>query len=478
MKTARTIVPTLLLLCLSIGHAYGQQTPPPPGPVFPSFAGLVARVGPAVVNISTVTSNRDQGAPFHFFFGENDGQFRDFFRKWFGEVPERRRPQKSLGSGFIIDPSGLILTNYHVVQNAEEITVRLSDQREFKATVAGRDEKTDIALVTITSPPPNLPVLTLGDSDRMQVGDWVLAIGNPFGFSHTVTHGIISATGRVIGLGPYDHFLQTDAPVNPGNSGGPLINMAGEVIGVTTAIFASGQSIGFAIPSTMAKTVVGQLREKGRVVRGYIGVFIQEVTPDLAKTLGLKEATGALIGDVVPGGPSDKAGFLRGDVIMVFDGKPVKNYSDLPLIVAATPVGSSVQVTLIRDGKTLVKEITIAELKDDAAKTEQPEDKGGLLQKRLGLTLSDITPALQRKFQLKEMSGVVVTGVRPGGPAAKAGIRQGDQIVEVNRRAVAAIDDFILAIQKSEDKPVLVLVRRGKVQRYTTIEPEVTKPSG
>lgn len=328
-----------------------------------SFADLVEKVKPAVVNISTETTVRIPGNPFRHFFGpDEEGPFGDFFKRFFGDIPDRELKQQSLGSGFIIDKDGYIITNNHVVEGADEIKVKLADKREFKAKVVGRDPKTDLALIKISSIFKDLPTLPLGDSDKIRVGDWVLAIGNPFGLEHTVTQGIISATGRVIGSGPYDNFLQTDAPINPGNSGGPLINLKGEVIGINTAIIASGQGIGFAIPSNMAKTVITQLKEKGKVIRGWIGVSIQTLTPELAQSFGLKETRGALVADVVPGGPADKAGLKRGDIIISFDGKEINEMSELPKIVAETPIGKTVNVKIIRNGKEKILKMTIAPL--------------------------------------------------------------------------------------------------------------------
>ncbi len=326
-----------------------------------SFADLAEKVKPAVVNISTETTVRIPGNPFRHFFGpDEEGPFGDFFKRFFGDIPDRELKQQSLGSGFIIDKDGYIITNNHVVEGADEIRVKLADKREFRARVVGRDPKTDLALIKISSVFKDLPTLPLGDSDKIRVGDWVLAIGNPFGLEHTVTQGIISATGRVIGSGPYDNFLQTDAPINPGNSGGPLINLKGEVIGINTAIIASGQGIGFAIPSNMAKSVISQLKEKGKVTRGWIGVSIQSLTPELARSFGLKETKGALVADVEPGGPADLAGIKRGDIIISFNEIEIKEMSDLPRIVAETPIGKTVNVKIIRNGKEKVLRITIA----------------------------------------------------------------------------------------------------------------------
>lgn len=329
-----------------------------------SFVELVEKVTPAVVNISTITTVRIPGNPFRHFFGPpEESPFGDFFRRFFGDIPDREVKRQSLGSGFIIDKEGYIITNNHVVEKAEEIKVKLSEGKEYQARVVGRDPKTDLALIKISSPFKDLPTLPLGDSDKVKVGEWVLAIGNPFGLEHTVTQGIISATGRVIGAGPYDNFLQTDAAINPGNSGGPLINMKGEVIGINTAIIATGQGIGFAIPSNMAREIVSQLREKGKVVRGWIGVSIQTLTPELAQAFGLKEAKGALVAEVTAGSPADIAGLKNGDVIVLFDGHEIKDTKDLPRIVSETPVGKTVEVKVIREGKERIFKITVAEMK-------------------------------------------------------------------------------------------------------------------
>lgn len=326
-----------------------------------SFADLAEKVKPAVVNISTETTVRIPGNPDRHFFGfEEEGPFGDFFKRFFGDIPDRELKQQSLGSGFIIDKEGYIITNNHVVEGAEEIRVKLADKREFKARVVGRDPKTDIALLKISSVFKDLPTLQLGDSDKIRVGDWVLAIGNPFGLEHTVTQGIISATGRVIGSGPYDNFLQTDAPINPGNSGGPLINLKGEIIGINTAIIASGQGIGFTIPSNMGKSIITQLKEKRKVTRGCIGVSIQTLTPELAHSFGLKEPKDALVADVESGGPADIAEIKRGDIIISFNGKEIREMSDLPKIVAETPIGKTVAVKIMRNGKEKVLRITIA----------------------------------------------------------------------------------------------------------------------
>ncbi len=433
-----------------------------------SFADLAEKVRPAVVNISTTTTVRVPGMPFQHFFGPQEGLPDDFFKQFFGQgqVPDQEMKQQSLGSGFIIDRDGFIITNNHVVEKAEEIKVKLSDGREFKAKVVGRDPKTDLALIKIASTFENLPVIELGDSDKMRVGDWVLAIGNPFGLEHTVTQGIISATGRVLGSGPYDNFLQTDAPINPGNSGGPLVNLKGEVIGINSAIISGGQGLGFAIPSSLAKSIVSQLREKGKVVRGWIGVTIQLVTPDIAKSFGLKEARGALVSDVFQGGPADRAGIKQGDIIVAFNGKNVKNSNDLPRIVAETPVGKDVDVAVIRNGKEEHLKVKVEELTEQrmAAQSQAPVQS-------FGMKLDDITPKWQKMLGIRERVGVVVVGVDPGSVAAEAGIQPGDVITQANRQPVHNLAEFNAVMAKVEKgAPVLFLLKRGGQTFFVTLE--------
>jgi serine protease Do len=433
----------------------------------PSFSQLIKQIAPAVVNISSETVLKPDASSEDQPTGGDEG-FRDFVEKFFGNRPDRAMKRKALGSGFLIDPSGLILTNNHVVQKATAITVVLADQREFKAKVIGTDPKTDIALIKITSK-ERLPSLPLGDSDKMEVGDWVIAVGNPFGLSSTITHGIISAKGRVIGLGPYDDFLQTDAPINPGNSGGPLLNLRGEVIGVTTAM-GSGQSIGFAIPSNLARTVSDQLKDKGKVTRGYIGASIQDVTPQLAQAMGLKDTKGALVGDVVEGAPADLAGVKRGDVIISFGAKPVRSANDLPILVAGTPVGKTVPMTFIREGKEKTVQVHVQELKEEKGGrtkgTENPESSG-----ELGMSINNITPALQQQLGLKERNGVLVAEVKNGSPASEAGIEQGDVILSVNRKQISNVSEFRAAVAAAKKgQPLLMLIKRESTSLFVTIE--------
>jgi serine protease Do len=470
-----TVVNLVALIILSvflgigIGSQHGCEKLPGRSQFigFPkSFADLVDMVKPAVVNISTETTVKVPGSPFRHFFGhEEGGPFGNFFQKFFGEIPDQELRQQSLGSGFIIDKDGYIITNNHVVQGADEIKVKLADGREFKARVIGRDAKTDLALIKISSFFKDLPTLPLGDSDKMRVGDWVLAIGNPFGLEETVTQGIISATGRAIGSGPYDNFLQTDAPINPGNSGGPLINLKGQVIGINTAIIASGQGIGFAIPSNMAKNIIAQLKEKGKVVRGWIGVSVQTVTPEIAQSFGLKETGGALVSDVVPGGPAEAAGIKRGDIIVAFDGKNIGKMSDLPVIVAGTSVGTTVPVKVMREGKELTLNIKIAEMSEAAVAAQAAPTE-----ERLGMTVGSITPQVMRELGLRDRTGVVVTDVAQGSPAEDAGIQAGDVIKETNRVPVNNIRDFETALRKSgKNRPVLLLIKRGAATFYVSI---------
>ena len=407
------------------------------------------------------------GNPFRQFFGpEEQGPLENFFHNFFQNTPDRKMKQQSLGSGFIIDRGGFILTNNHVVDNAQEIQVKLNDGREFKAKVIGRDEKTDLALIKITSIFENLPVLPLGDSEKMQVGDWVLAVGNPFGLGQTVTQGIISATGRVIGSGPYDDFLQTDAPINPGNSGGPLVNLKGEVIGINTAIISGGQGLGFAIPSNMANSVVEQLKSKGKVVRGWIGVEIQSLTPELAASFGLKKPEGALVSGVIPGGPADKGGVRQGDIIISCAGKKVSSANDLPFMVAETSVGKTVDIVVFRKGKEVPLKIVVEEMTEQrmAAQTEAPAAS-------YGLKVANLTPQLKRQYGINAKFGVVVESVEPGSPADQAGIQPGDIIMEANHKIIGNLGEFrsvIAGLRKGQ--PLLLLMKRGDATFYVTMQ--------
>jgi len=434
-----------------------------------SFSELAKRVRPSVVNISTVKTVKGRGGtPFHFRrpFGPDD-PFKDFFDRFFGDrLPENFR-QKSLGSGFIIDEEGRILTNNHVVEKSDEINVRLADDRKFKAELVGRDPKTDLALIRIKDAGPLKP-LPLGDSDKLEVGDWVVAIGNPYGLGSTVTAGIVSAKYRHIGAGSYDNFIQTDASINPGNSGGPLLNTSGEVIGINTAIFSQGGGsigIGFAIPVNMAKDLLPQL-EKGKVIRGWLGVMVQQITPDLRDKLGLKSDKGALVADVTAAGPAEKAGIKRGDVILSFDGKEIHEMNDLPYLVATTPVDKRVEVQVVRDGREKAFTVKIGRLKEET-KAAVPMERD----LNLGMTVEELTPELARDMGLKEKSGLVVTRVEKNKPADEAGLKTGDMILEVDRRPVSSPEAFDKKMRGYEKgDTVLFLVKRGGTTLYLTLK--------
>ena len=422
-----------------------------------SFSELAKKASPSVVNISTVKNVRGSGV-MPMPFGQGD-PFRDFFERFFRDQMPRDYRQQSLGTGFILDREGYILTNNHVVEMADEIKVKFSDGKEYDAEIVGRDPKTDLALIKIESD-ESLQPLFLGDSESLEVGEWVVAIGNPFGLGNTVTAGIVSAKYRQIGAGSYDNFIQTDASINPGNSGGPLLNTSGEVVGINTAIFSqSGGNIGigFAIPVNMAKDLLPQLK-KGRVVRGWLGVMVQKITPELKDKLNLKDEKGALVADVTKGGPAEKAGIERGDVIIAFDGKEINEMRDLPFVVAATQVDKKVDVEVIRKGKKKRLEVKIGELKEDQ-ETEPLEEAPP----RMGMSVEELTPELAENLGLTERSGIVVVQVEDDSPAAAAGLRPGDVILEIDQNPVQNLDDFNARIEKYQkgDTVLLLAKRRG-----------------
>ena len=444
-----------------------------------SFADLAEKLSPAVVNISTTMVVNGNNRPQMPQFPEGS-PFEDFFKE-FQDRGEPSRRAQSLGSGFIIDAAGIVVTNNHVIENADEISVILANDESFQAKVIGRDAKTDIAVLQIDPGDSKLTAVSFGNSDGLRVGDWVMAIGNPFGLGGTVTAGIVSARGRDIGSGPYDDFIQTDASINRGNSGGPLFNLDGEVIGINTAIFSqTGGSvgIGFAISANLATQVVGQLQDYGRTRRGWLGVFIQEVTEDIADSLGLDSAKGALIASVTEAGPADEAGLQAGDVIIRFDGKDVVKSRDLPRIVAETPVETTVDVEVVRGGERKTLSVTLGEL-------EQAEN-GGLLSRsqskektndtrieNIGLTVAPLTEELAEKFDLDTgETGIVVVDVTDGSPAADKGVQPGDIIRRLNQSAITSVDKLIEGIasaKKEGRKGVLMLIESDGQTRFVQI---------
>ena len=435
-----------------------------------SFADLADQLLPTVVNIATTQTLKpasgDEAMPDLPPGSPLADLFRDFLKQ--NNAP---RHVTSLGSGFIIDPSGLIVTNNHVIEDADEITVTLNDGTSLPAKLIGRDEKTDLALLRVHPKSP-LPSAHFGNSDKARVGDWVIAIGNPFGLGSTVTAGIVSARNRDIAAGPYDDFIQTDAPINRGNSGGPLFDMDGDVVGVNSAIFSpSGGSvgIGFSIPSNLAQDVIDQLRKYGVTKRGWIGVRIQQVTSDIAEGMGLSSATGALVADVTAGGPADKAGLRDGDVITGFDGKPIPDSRTLPRIVADTGVGKTVNIDILRNGRKETLHIQVARLRDDdntpvAKLAPQPKKPPPKLS-RLGLSLATIDDDSRGKYHLAgAVKGVLVTDVDPDSPAGEKNFRPGDVIVEIQNQPVTTPDDVMKRIDadaKAGKKVELLLVSRG-----------------
>ena len=442
------------------------------------FVGVVKAVTPSVVNISTTRVIRNQeGFPHTPFF--DDPFFRrffgdDFFRQF--EIPRERREQ-SLGSGVIVDPSGLIITNNHVIARAEEIKVLLGDKREFKAKLLGTDPKTDIAVIKIKA--KNLHAIPWGNSDQLQVGEYVLAIGNPFGLNQTVTMGIISAVGRAnVGIADYEDFIQTDAAIHPGNSGGALVNVHGELIGINTAIFSQGggyMGIGFAVPSNMARVVMESLAETGKVIRGWLGISIQDVDADLAEKFGLDETKGALVGDVMEGSPAEKAGIRPGDVIVTYHGRSVESSTSLRNMVAQTNVGGEVKVKIIRDGKPKVLKITVGEFPRELAEagpglSGDQEESAALA----GLEVTDLTAAIARRLNLSDLieAGVVILRVESGSPADRTGLQASDVILEVNNQSLNSVNEFKKLTSKiKKDEGVLLLIHRKGRKIFFVLKP-------
>lgn len=479
---------------MAVGPAMARSAPD-------SFADLAARLLPAVVNVSssqTVPQRQQQPGPEMPTFPPGS-PFEQFFKDFFnrnrppgnrGENQTPRGPDRraqSLGSGFIIDAEGLIVTNNHVIDGADEVSITLQDNTTLKATVVGRDESTDLALLRVKADKP-LPYVEFGDSDTARVGDWVVAIGNPFGLGGTVTAGIVSARGRDINAGPYDDFIQTDAAINRGNSGGPLFNMDGKVVGINTAIYSpSGGSIGigFSIPSKLASHVVDQIKNFGAARRGWLGVRIQQVTPEIAESLGLKEPTGAMIAGVNEGGPADKAKLRNGDIVLKFNGQDVKNMSALPRVVADTEVGKQVPVVVWRDGKEVTITATLGERPSDTQLAADRGSKGGETTKTvelagLGLKIAPLTAEAREKFRLAEdAKGVLITDVTADGSAADKGLKAGDVIVEVQQNEVATPADVVRrvdAARKQDRKFVLMLIQGAEGTRYVPLP--LAQPKG
>ncbi len=442
----------------------------------PDFADLAEKLSPTVVNIYTTQTVEVSSSPHQFFFPDQ-GDIPEPFRRFFGlpdmpkqQTPKREMERTSLGSGVIFTADGYIITNNHVVEDADEINVSLYTFEEYKATIVGRDPKSDLALIKI-EPKTDLPYVTLGDSEKLRVGEWVLAIGNPFGLQKTVTAGIVSAKGRSINNESYGNFIQTDASINPGNSGGPLFNLKGEMVGVNTAIFSrtgGNIGIGFAIPVNMAKNVLAQLKEHGKVTRGWLGVMIQQVTSELADNFGLDRPIGALVGQVMPGSPAEKAGLKAGDVIIEYNGKEVSQMSMLPAMVASTSVGEKAKLVMIRDGKKQNITVEIGKMEDEETVVADAETGTS---KKLGMSVQELTPKIAESLGIEETQGLIVSDITPGSSAAEVGILRGDIILEINREKVENVAQYKKALQAAkEKKSILLLIKRGQNTRFVVID--------
>jgi Do/DeqQ family serine protease len=435
-----------------------------------AFVSVADRVTPAVVNVSVKSKRVAQESEGP----ERQERFREFFGpEFFERFFRRRQPRedsRAMGSGVIVDARGYILTNNHVVENAETVEVRLSDDRKFQATIVGRDPKTDLAVVKITAPAGSLPVAPLGDSDKLRAGQWAIAIGNPFGLDRTVTIGHISATGRThVGVATYEAFIQTDASINPGNSGGPLLNIEGKVIGINTAMVSSGQGIGFSIPINMARDIMTQLISKGRVVRGWLGIAIQELTPELADSFGVKPDSGVLVADVMKESPAEASGLKAGDIIVEFDGAPIKNVTDLQKRVAAVEPGRPTPLSVIRDKTSTRLTVKIGEQPGDEVVATTPAEE------TLGLTVEPLTPEAAQRFKLNTQVGVIVSDVASGSSGEQAGIRAGDAILEINRQPVRDVLTFkqiIASVKPGEVVPVYIQRGGGRNEYVVLSVPE------
>lgn len=481
-RSARFLLPLAILLLLGIFPA----SPAMAAAALPEFTDLAKRTGAAVVNISTVRRVEAPDLQEFFRFRKPDGgdnrmeEFWKQFEKFF-KVPERNRKDRSLGSGFIISPDGFIVTNNHVIKDADQIAVNLQgkdkESDSYNATVVGRDPETDLALLKIETKAP-LPVLEFGDSDAMEVGQWVIAIGNPFGLDHTVTAGIVSAKGRAIGAGPFDDYIQTDASINPGNSGGPLLNMDGKVIGINTAIISSGQGIGFAIPSNMARRIIQDLRDNKKVQRGWLGVTIQDVDENSAKALGMQEAQGALISSVRPGDPGDKGGIKPGDVVLKINDRSVADAGELLKGVAALAPGEKAALQVWRDGKSLSLTVTLGErpTTEEALLGEDDVEQAPEASE-LGLAMRPLTKDEIKELKLRR-GGLLVLEVDAESPAGEAGLRKGDIVLELNLKPVETLDAFAKLMEEDAAKKgvAMLLVQRGKQTLFRTIPLDGPEP--
>jgi serine protease Do len=426
-----------------------------------NFSKLAEKAGPAVVNIRTVKTIHRGGPGLRQFQRGPRGRenpFDDFFERFFGENMPRDFKQPSLGSGFIIDKEGYVVTNNHVIEDADQIKVKLDDDNEFDAEVVGRDPNTDLALLKIESK-KDLPVITMGDSDALKIGQWVVAIGSPFGLERTVTAGIVSAKGRVIGSGPYDDFIQTDASINPGNSGGPLLNMKGEVVGINTAIIASGTGIGFAIPVNLAEGIIAQLKSEGEVTRGWLGVAIQDLTTEMAEYYGLKDRKGVLVADVFEGDPADKAGIKAKDIIIEVNDEKIETSRQLTAMIAGLKVGETAKVEVFRNGKSKTFAVELARRNDEklSARSGRPKHE----EEELGIRVTDLTSEMAQRFNLGDTAGVVVVAVESDTRGSEAGVRVGDIIKEINHQVIESVKDYSAAVQEIETgEPVNLFIWR------------------
>lgn len=461
MKNINQVWLMLVVVCfIVLPNVSFSKSAPPMVPA--SFSDIADEARAAVVNIRTTKNIRGGGRVFNHFFGQpfgGDEMFRQFMAPFMEQQP-RNYEQNSLGSGFIVSPEGYIVTNNHVIENADSISVKMYDNKEYDAKVVGRDSKTDIALIKIDS--KNLASLKLGNSSDLKVGTWVVAIGSPFGLEQTVTAGIVSAKGRIIGSGPYDDFIQTDASINPGNSGGPLLNLEGEVVGINTAIIQSGQGIGFAIPSDLARGIVEQLKSSGEVTRGWLGVGIQDVTPELAEYYGLKERDGVLVGTVYKDHPADKAGIRAGDIIIKVNGEQVKTSRELSSSIAGYAVGKKVDITFIREGQVKTVEVILTKRSDsEPGEQSLSQSEGGF--DEFGMNLTNLNGENASKFGYDpRIKGLVVTDLAPDSKAARSGIRVGDILTEVNHRPVENINQYSSILkQVAKGASVQLLFIRG-----------------